>query len=190
MKGLSSNGVFMFYNLPEEALATMIMVAQLKRLKISNNHPDERLRGMSMYDLYHVVESEVNGVTVRELKFGYKNPQTGEIEKVTRGVRNISADPNNPEYTEISALEPEEVVRLHYVYERIHGGYRVDERIRFEYGVFNQLFLMFRRFLPNILRNVGMSAGKREALGYFKTIGKDASGNEIVEWQSRIIEGR
>lgn len=189
MKALDKSALFMFYNAPEEALATMVMVAQLKRMKISETHPDPEVRGKSLYDMYHVTKVTKNGVEIPKLVFG-KKLADGTVEPVVRGVKNISSDPENPEYEEIGGVTSEEAVMLHHVYERIHGGYRTDERIRFEYGVFNQLFLQFRRFLPNVLRNVAMGAGKRESMGAYKMIGKDASGQEILEWQSRILEGR
>jgi hypothetical protein len=189
LKSLDRSTLFMFYNAPEEALATMIMVAQLKRMKVSKTHADSEVAGKSLFDLYHVVKNEVNGVEIPELKFGKQMPD-GSIQKVVRGVKNISTDPTNPVYKEISEVTPEESVMLHYVYERIHGGYRVDERIRFEYGVFNQLFLQFRRFLPNILRNVMMSSGERRSLGAYKVVDKTATGEEIIEWQARVLEGR
>lgn len=38
-KALSSSAMYMFHTLPEEAVASIIMAAQLRTLKIAKDHP-------------------------------------------------------------------------------------------------------------------------------------------------------
>lgn len=184
-KLFSQNTPYVFYSLPEEALATIIMVAQLKSMKISNTHPEESVRGKSLWDMYETVEmTDKDGFKYIDIQWKQINGKP-----VVRGLINVSKNAT-PEYQEITELQPDEIRRMYYVYEKLHGGYRKDEATKFEYYVIGSLFTQLRRYLPAILRNALQSSGKRSALGYFKIIDKDATGQEVMEWHSRVMEGR
>lgn len=90
----------------------------------------------------------------------------------------------------------------------MHGGYREDERARLEYFVVGQLFMQFKRYLPNILKQGFGSKRRQYSYGMYKPIEtyKDYKKQElaiaasaapkaekeaqIVEWHGRIQEGK
>lgn len=78
---------------------------------------------------------------------------------------------------------------MYYIYQKMHGGYRDDERTRLEYYVFGELFSHLKRYLPNLLRTSMKSKSKVQSYGYYKAT-KNAEGVDIVEWHARVMEGR
>lgn len=181
-KAWSQSTLYMNYSAPEQFLASSIMVAQLKGMKI-----DFKGKQTSLWDMYEVVEKkQPDGRTIYELEWK-KDPDTGK--PFVRGIENLSNDPNIPDYREVTELTAKESSKLKYVYQRIHGGYRHEERTYLEYYVLGELFIQFKKYLPNLLKTALMSKGAR-TLGYYKSIGKDASGQEIMEWHERVMEGR
>ena len=76
-----------------------------------------------------------------------------------RGKRNISNVEGLPQYVDVTELEIEEVNAIKFTYEKLHGGYRLDERLRLEYYVLGEMFLQFRKFLPGVFKNIGASRG-------------------------------
>lgn len=112
-----------------------------------------------------------------------------EGKPVVRGYINTSKDPKNPSYKELTELSSREVQRMRYVYQRMHGGYRQDERVKLEYFIMGRLFLQFKKYLPTILRNIGQSKGLSDSLGYYKELEKK-DGVSVLEWQQEMIEGR
>ncbi len=63
----------------------------------------------------------------------------------------------------------------------MHGGYREDERTKLEYMVMGELFLQFKKYLPTILKNAGMSKGARDSYGYYKPTGELKDGKEVMQ---------
>lgn len=190
-KGLNSDIWYMFHTVPEEFIATLVMVAQLKNMKISKDHADPDVAGKSLWDMYHVMEEADpdTGEIIYEVKWGKKDSQ-GNLVNVIRGVRNVSRDPDNEDLMEVGELLPEEISRMFMVYERLHGGYRKEERTLIEYYAFGQLMMQFKRFMPAILRNAMQSGGKYHSMGYLKPTGEIRDDQEVVEWVSRVSEGR
>ena len=183
-KVLRSSTWYMFYSLPEEMIAALTMVAQLKSMKVNNG----AFKGKSLWDMYEKVELEEQGEKFKSIRWAI-DPETNA--PFVRGVMNYSDNPERPDYQQLTELDAKEIRRLFYVYERMHGGYRKDERTMLEYYVFGQVFMQFRRYMPNILRNALMSSGKRSSLGYYKPTGAETTeGEPVVQWQSRIMEGR
>lgn len=178
-KAIRENTMYMFYSLPEETLAAMVMVAQLKSMKIAAGS----MKGTSLWDMYEKVE-KVNSNGDKFVDYVWKtDTKTGN--PFVRGV--IKTDNGQQELTE---LDGKEISRLFFVYEKMHGGYRAEERTKLDYYVFGQIFLQFKRYLPNILRMGAMSSGKRISTGFYKSMGEDKDGTPILEWQSNVMEGR
>lgn len=186
-----TSNLYSFHTLPEEAVALMTMGAQLRSMKISDTHPDKKIRGMSLWDLYHVQQkTNEDGTTEPEIVFGYKE-KDGTITPVIRGYErasNVVGD--TAEMKEVSELTTKEWRRLKYIYKRIHGGYREDERTYLEYFVLGQLFVQFKRYLPNILRNIWQSRGPNLAMGYYTETGDTYEGKPVMQWNAQIMEGR
>lgn len=166
-KLFTSKTLTLFHSLPEEVLATAMFVAQMKALKTKDASGNE----ISMWDAYSVVDNKI--------------VYTGG----SRGVRNVSPFSDQPNYKEVMGLEQEEVNAIKYLYEKIHGGYRPDERAAAEFYIFGELIMQLKRYLPSILKNVWASRGSRKTEGFFKK-SVDENGKEILSWDSSIIEGR
>jgi hypothetical protein len=178
-KAVNESTMYMFYSLPEETLAAMTMIAQLKSMKISAGS----MKGTSLWDMYEKVE-KVNSNGDKFIDYSWKiDPKTGN--PFVRGM--IKNDNDSQELTE---LDGKEISRLFFVYEKMHGGYRSEERTKLDYYVFGQIFLQFKRYLPNILRMGAMSSGKRTSTGFYKSLGEDKDGTPILEWQSNVMECR
>lgn len=92
----------------------------------------------------------------------------------------------------------------------MHGGYREDERARLEYFLLGEVFMQFKRYLPNIIKQGFGSRTKLYSYGTYKAapswreydhrdpeVRKDlaiAAGREekaqALEWNARVQEGR
>lgn len=181
-KLLSQDTFYMFHALPEQMLSTAIMVAQLRTMKV-----DYKGEQRSLWSMYDMVKTNVNGREEWKLEWA-RDPQDGK-KPFVRGVKKVGQE-GSVGYADITELSQEETAHMKYVYQRIHGGYRRDEHTMLEYYVLGSLFTQFRRYLPSILKNFGMSKGAR-SLGYYKTIDENTpDGKPIMEWNARIIEGR
>jgi hypothetical protein len=209
-KFLSKNSLYAFYSLPEEFVAMTIMIAQLRHLKMNVNGKME-----SFWDLYERVQTtDEQGNELWTIK--WREDEDGN--PIARGVIDRSKDPAHPDLQTVSELMAEEIDSMKYVYQLIHGGYRRDEHTRLEYFVLGSLFMQFRRYLPSILRNMFMSKGER-ALGKLENVdtnkyyyaikdgevipilkeewdaklpelGPNATPLKLVEWRTRVSEGR
>jgi hypothetical protein len=179
----NTNLLFMFYSMPEEFIAMLVMTAQLMSMKVTHGN----LTGTSLYDMYELVDvKDANGNTYKDIK--WKDDATTNKPYV-RAYKNVSADPNNPELAELTELDELEVRRLYSAYDKMHGGYRSTDKIYLDYNIFGQLALQFKRYLPHILRQGMTSAAERSNLGFYevKTL---EDGKPTVEWVSKVMEGR
>lgn len=184
-KAFGSRTPYMFYSVPEEAIATMTMVAQLKSMKISDKHPNKEVAGKSLWDMYETVEiTDKDGTKFTDVQW-----KVIDGKPIVRGLVNVGRG-QEKEFKEVTELDANEIRRMYYVYERMHGGYRADEKTKLEYYVIGSLFMQFRRYMPAILRNALQSSGKRSALGYYKVKDTTETGQNVVEWHSRVMEGR
>lgn len=171
-KLFSTRTMFMFHTLPEEMIATATFVAQLKAMKV----PD----GTSVWDHYvPVTKIDSNGIETT----------TYEWDGTVRGTINTSNLSDRPAYQDLKDLTTEEINSIKFLYEKMHGGYRLDERTRAEYYIFGELMMQFKKYFPSILKNIGASRGERDTQGYFKKM-TDENGKEILQWTPQVIEGR
>jgi len=76
---------------------------------------------------------------------------------------------------------------MYYVYEYINGGYRPDERTHLEYYLLGELFLQFKKFIPNLLKNMFATKGTIETWGYYKKL---EGTEDVYTWHARVMEGR
>jgi hypothetical protein len=156
---------YMFHTIPEEAHALMIMAAQLHRMQNKAN-------GKSLWDSYSIPKDKGNGV--------YEVNWEGGIRGI---VRNGAIE---TELTEIDGLEARKLKR---VYQRMHGNYRREERAAMEAYVLGQVLLQFRKYLGSIIFGAFGSKRYDKTLGYYKQVDtKDKK--SVMEWHSRLIEGR
>lgn len=165
-KLFTSKTMMFFHTLPEEVVATAIFVAQLKAMKLAD--------GSSMWD--HYVTKDVEDATIVEW------------DGTVRGKRNISNLKDLPQYEDVLGLEIEEINSIKFLYEKLHGGYRLDERVRAEYYILGEMFLQFKKFLPGVLKNIGASRGWRQTQGFFRE--EEENGNKVLKWTPQVVEGR
>jgi hypothetical protein len=172
-KLFSSRTMMAFHSVPEEIIATSVFVAQLKSMKFKNAQGQT----MSVWDSYSVTENKLeDGTPYPVIEW------TGGV----RGKRNISNFVDKPEYEDVTGLINEEVNAIKYLYEKMHGGYRLDERLRAEYYIFGELALQLKKYFPSILKNVGASRGIRNTQGWLEP----KEGETDLKWNPQVIEGR
>lgn len=175
-KLFTTRTMMLFHTLPEEVLATAMFVAQLKAMKFTN----EKGETMSVWDGYKETTTKTSdGQEIKDFTW-----QGG-----SRGKRNISNVSDKPLFEDLTDLTPEEVNSIKFLYEKIHGGYRADERVAAEYHIFGEMVLQLKKYFPSILKNIWASRGVRHTQGYFKEVdGPD--GQKILKWTPEVIEGR
>lgn len=179
-----SSTLYMFHSMPEEFMATVVMVAQLKNMKIKSN---DATNGTSLWDMYETIP-----VTDSEGKVTYDIKWKGDY---VRGLVNTAAAGLPPVYEELKGLTTNEARRMFYIYQRMQGGYRPEEKTVLEYYVLGEMFMQFKRYLPSLLKNLAGSRTKLDSYGYYKPVMKDGvpviqDGKQVVEWHSRMVEGR
>lgn len=177
---LSSDFAYMMHSLPEEMIANIIMVAQLRRMKFTSGS----MKGQSMWDAYDVKQNAVSG----EYQLEYNGPIRGYKKEGEKLVA-------------IKGIDSKEAEKMRYVYTRIHGGYRSGEKTSIEFYALGQAMIQFKKHLPGLLKANFGSKGESNALGFYKVdLGDDnkpltitdAEGNDVpvLVWQKRITEGR
>ena len=177
--------LYMFHSAPEEAMAMTILAAQLHHMKIKSN---DQYNGKSLWEMYETKE-------VEDSKTGQKYWDVVWKDDYVRGYTNENPDGVAPNYVPVKGLTTDEIRKMKYLYQRMHGGYRSDEKTYLEYSVLGEIFMQFKRYLPTLLRNYAQSKGKIQSYGYYKPKMENGQvvmhdGKEVVEWHSRIVEGR
>ena len=173
----SMEAMMLPYSRPESWNATIIMLAQLNRLKTK----DKNGKDISVYDAYEVVSETKWNETYTTVK--WTAPARGKI-------RNASSSITN-DYTELKELTSQEIERLKKVYLRIQGGYRENESSVLQTYLLGDLVLQMKRYLPSILMNNFKSKGTDFALGKYVVKDKDKqTGEDIYEWEGRLTEGK
>ena len=172
----TSKSMMVFHSLPEEIIATSLFVAQMKSMKYTK--PDGTVS--NMWDGYEEKTTKLSDGT---------DYTTVDWVGGVRGKRNISNLSDKPEYVDVEGLTIEEINAIKFLYEKIHGGYRGDERIAAEYYVMGELFLQMKKYMPAILKNVWASKGIRQTQGNFIS-SVDENGVTVMKWTPQVIEGR
>lgn len=169
-RAISSSTMYMFHSVPEEFVALITMAAQLKRMKVSSSDK-------SVWDAYKVVSNPTQSASYSTVE--WDNTLSRGFVKALDG-----------SLIELKELDSKEIGRLHYVYQRLNGGYRSDERTRMEYFILGEMFLQFKKYLPNILRSGFASKHTNFAWGSYKLSEDSNSKEQIKEWHSNVMEGR
>lgn len=172
----SSRSMMIFHSLPEEVISTAIFVAQLKSMEFTNTE-GVKTNMWEAYDTTTETLSDGTAYTNIEWKGGI------------RGKRNVSNVSDKPIYEDVTEMTNEEMNHVKFLYEKMHGGYRIDERVAAEYYIFGEMMLQLKKFMPAMLKNVWASRGIRQTQGYFEKI-TDDNGNEVLKWKPQVIEGR
>jgi hypothetical protein len=156
--------MFGFHAIPEEWGQQILLVAQLKRMKVSQEEG-----APSMWDSYKVEDGKLVWKGGTRMK---RRTSTGEIE-------------------EIQGLTIEEENRLKRITARIHGGYRNEEKVMLELTALGKWALQFKKYLPAIYNNALSGRYEDESLGRWekKEVDKE-TGEDIYEWVARTNEGR
>jgi hypothetical protein len=172
----TSRTMMMFHSMPEEVIATALFVAQMKAMKFTKQDGTES----NMWDSYEQKDTTLDDGTKHTVV---------EWTGGKRGVRNISNDPTTPKYEDVEGMTIEELNAIKFLYEKIHGGYRGDEKVIAEYYVMGELYLQMKKYMPAILKNVWASKGIRQTQGNFIEE-VDENGTKIMKWTPQVIEGR
>lgn len=156
-------------------------MGQLTLLAAMLNHQKHPKTGQSLWDCY-----DENGV--------WKPNQP------TRGVTSNGVP--------ITELTIEEIIFMKRVSQKIHGGYRDDERTALEIGAMGRWLLMFKKYLPSILEKNFKSYYEDNSSGYWEArvpitpdalfdkdgnpVYKEVDGvkETIYDWRARAQEGR
>lgn len=165
-----------FHSMPEEYVATVTFVAQLKAMTFVN----EQGQLTNMWDAYTLEDIQDENGTHKEII--WKGGVRGK-----RNINPITGAP--PEYEEVTGLTVEELNSIKFLYEKLHGGYRLDERVRLEYYVAGTLILQFKKYLPSVFKNIGASRGVRYTQGFLAEE-VDEQGTKVLKWTPQVVEGR
>lgn len=103
-----------------------------------------------------------------------------------RGYTNTAPAGVEPNYKPLTELDSNELRRMKYVYQRMHGGYRSDEKTYLEYFVLGEMLLQFKRYLPTLLRNYGQSRAKIDSYGMYKP--KMENGQVVMKDGVEVVE--
>lgn len=90
----------------------------------------------------------------------------------------------------VQGITPEEIMRMKRVSQKIHGGYRKEERTALELTALGQWVLQFKKYLPSILSNMLQSKREDISLGKWVKFPQQENGEDIYEWVGRVNEGR
>lgn len=185
-KLFSGSAMYSFHTFGEEMVTYAVMLAQLNSMKTAD--------GKSLYDHYQVVtKKDAQGTEYQEVEWdGYVR---GEV---------INPDGTRRQVTD---LDENELRRLYHVYERLHGSYREDEKALIEFYVLGEIFMQFKRYLPNVLKTTLGSKGKNYAYGQYieytkpeeyemqfaqvmSEIDPEVQKQKTLQWSAKVIEGR
>ena len=171
------SSLYMFHSLPEEAMSMVILAAQMHKMKIQSK---DSKNGKSLWEMYSVKEVE-DPLTKKKY-----NDVVWEDDYIRHYI-NTSPAGVTPNIIPLKGLSTDEVRKMKYMYQRMHGGYRSDEKTYMEYFVLGEIFMQFKRYLPNMLRLYGQSRGKIQSYGYYKPV-KDKEGNIIMQDGKEVVE--
>ncbi len=168
--GLSSRYNFIFHTFWENANATITLLAQLHNMKLKNGTKK------NVYEAYEVAEDKDEFGTVFNTLV-WKGGLRGKVSK--NGVE-----------TDLTELTSEEHATMRRVYQRMQGGYGEDERLVAETYLLGRIVLHFRKYLPTMILGAFGSRHQDITYGSYKKIMTNAAGEDVYEWQAKVIEGR
>jgi len=158
---------YIFHTFWENSNATIIMLAQLRHMKLENDK--------SVYDAYKV-ESYIDDLGVQQHKLAW-----------TEGVRMKVKQAGT--ITELTELSPEEILRMKRVYQKMQGSYRTEEKVAAELHLIGRMAMQFRKYLPTMI--IGAFGSRHEDYSYGEYVPvEQEDGETVYEWQARVIEGR
>lgn len=140
-KLMTSHTMMFFHSVPEEMIATSIFIAQLKSMKFTKADGTTS----NMWDSYGTHDETLSDGSLHS-----SIVWNGGV----RGKRNTSVLADKPQYEDITDMTNEEINYVKHLYEKMHGGYRADERVAAEYYVFGEMALQLKKYFPSILKNV------------------------------------
>jgi hypothetical protein len=170
---------YMTHSVWEDANATIMMLAQLRHMKIEKN--GKKISLFDAYDVKDIIDSET-GVKYKDVV--WTAGRRGWIKKSYTGVA------SREDYQELTELSPEEIAKMKRVYVLQQGGYREDEKTVLEGYVLGQMFLQFKKYMPAVLMGSLKSKGFDASLGYYEKVGQREDGEDLYEWKLRETEGR
>jgi hypothetical protein len=156
----NQSNFFVFHGLGEEWGQMTLLVAQLMRKK----HND-----ISYWDHYQVENGDLAWKGGK--RFDRAEAKLVDSDSGKRGVY---------------GLEPEEVTRLKRVTQRIHGGYRHEEKVALELTALGKWALQFKKYLPAVIENALIGKYEDVTLGAWQK----RPDEDTYDWVARINEGR
>lgn len=171
---LSADTMFLPYSASEEHFVSMVFYAMLDNMKIDK--PGHEFHGKSVYDMYEKYDAvdENTGQTYTNYKWR-DDPKTGKP-----FIRSIIIDEAGNK-VELTELNQKELSYMYTLYEKMQGGYHPMQRTIMETSTFGQMFGMFHRYLPSIMRNMFASKGANYSEGVYLLKGRNEDGTPLVE---------
>ncbi|HAH26003.1 MAG TPA: hypothetical protein DCL77_19955 [Prolixibacteraceae bacterium] len=160
---------FILHSIGEEALAYIILGAQMSHMKLAD--------GRSVLQAYEVSEGAEHGEPIL---------------KWTGGTRGYYLEGSGSYQTKVAlqGLSSHEIYKMKRVYENQQGSYRREELAAIEVYAYGKTFNSLKRYLHRLLF-VGLSSTKQDdQLGYYKKLMDNHEGLPTYEWHARIVEGR
>jgi hypothetical protein len=194
-----NDSFFAMMNMQEEAIAYNVLAANMHNIK----HKDK-----SLYEWYEVFEIDKNGdiadtVENRSMITPEMDVKVSELPGIgahkafwTGGVR-FKQQIGTGEVTrniDVTGLTPEEISSFEFSYNRIQGEYR--NKFAFEAHALGTFFVLFKRYIPRIVKNAFGSKKSLYDLGAFEEVADynkiDSTPDEMktVRWRAREFEGR
>ena len=181
LKIINSGLPFVFHQMGEEYSQITILLAQLNHMKTLDKNGKE----ISMYDAFEYDEN------TKSFKF---NAKGGRIITDSAGNKQTILKTSKGE----ELLEPtfEENTKMKRTYERVHGGYKSEEKMMVEATSLGRFLVKFRKYIPSQVLDNFQSEYSDWSIGDWGTT-VDEKGNPIllegetqVDWIARNNEGR
>lgn len=168
-----------------------------------------RMFDKSKLFMFHSIGEDMGQLTLLAAQLKrMKNPKTGkslwdeydENGDWQGGTRGVAQDGRL-----IKELTPEEVTKLKRVSQRIHGGYRQEERTMLEAHALGKWALQFKKYLPAVFENLFQGSYEDASLGEWVPMFDEngdpmleeitlADGTKVKEpiqrWHARLNQGR
>ncbi len=91
---------------------------------------------------------------------------------------------------EITGLTADEINRMRRFNQRVNGSYREDEKAAIEMWAVGRWIMKFKKYLPAIMSNNFQSKFNDWSIGNYEEVAKDSEGRSVLEWSTRVNEGR
>ena len=183
---LDRNPMMMTYNWSENGSLYNTMVSLLLKKKVQDGAGNYyKKNGSNWVKVGKGKEAEKEATSFWDAYEYDESLGTFKYTGPIRGVRDMSGE------RKITELTVEEITRLRRASQQIYGSYRKDEKALIEANFYTKLFLMFKRFLPQYIRNFFDGTIDDPSYGNWdkNNITFDKDGNAVMNWTPNRVSG-